>query len=210
MSATELVEHLLAGRRWSAAPPRWQSSFRRAAQRLVQTLLGEEPVTESCLSEASVHRSTRSQVWVAVFTRPTGGQEWRTTGLTSRDQALRVARKWEAEARAERAKLGRTTRKPVWRVRRTQPGFRPPLLTQREVAQLLHMSERAVREIEHRALQKLRRHPLLREIWQKYLVGELDEDQTILSQDEVEALFNLARTPEEQHLVRKVLALIQG
>ncbi len=72
------------------------------------------------------------------------------------------------------------------------------------------ISERAVREIERRAIEKLRRHPLLREIWQKHLSGELDENQPTLSQDEVEALFNLARTPDEQHLIEKVLALIHA
>jgi hypothetical protein len=209
MNATELVEHLLAGTRPSEAPSRSQTAPTGAAQEIVKVLLGEEP-SVGALVEASVHRPQRSRIWQAVFTGPEGGPRWRSTGLTDRDQALLAARKWEAEARAERARLGRTPRKPMLRVRRSEPGTGVGPFTQKEVALLLGMSERAVREIEHRALQKLRRHPLLREIWQKYLVGELDEDQTILSQDEVEALFNLARTPEEQHLVRKVLALIQG
>jgi hypothetical protein len=39
---------------------------------------------------------------------------------------------------------------------------------------------------------------------------ELDENQPTLTQDETEALFNLARTPEEQHLIEKVLRLTQS
>ncbi|MGO8930017.1 MAG: sigma factor-like helix-turn-helix DNA-binding protein [Limisphaerales bacterium] len=126
--------------------------------------------------------------------------------MTDRDQALLVARKWEREARAERARLGRTPRKPIIRVRRSASSTGISGLSQRETALLLGISERAVREIERRAIEKLSRHPLLREIWQKYLVGELDEHQPTLSQDEVEALFNLARTLEEQHLIQKILA----
>jgi hypothetical protein len=209
MTATQLIELLLAGARSSGAPTRSQSSFSGAAQDIVRTLLGEVPMTESRLVEATVHLPKRSRIWQAVFTSATGGQEWRTTGLTNRDQALLVAKDWEAKARAERAK-DRTVRKPILRVRRSEPGFGPPLLTQREVAQLLHMSERGVREAERRAFRKLRSHPLLREIWQKYLVGELDEEQLILTSEEIQALFNLASSTEEQHLIEKVLRLIQS
>ena len=38
-------------------------------------------------------------------------------------------------------------------------------LTQKEVALVIGMSERGVRAVERRALDKLRRHPALREIW---------------------------------------------
>jgi hypothetical protein len=213
MNAIELIEHLLqeqplAETRSSGAPTGSRSSIRRAAQQIVQILLGEEPVAESCLSEASVHRPKRSRVWQAAFTASTGGQTWRSTGLTNRHQALLVAKKWEAEARTERARLGGTVKKPVWRVRRPASGTGTGPLTQRETALLLGMSERAVREAERRAIQKLRNHPQMREIWQDYLSAELDEEHLLLTQDEIEALFNLARTPEEQRLVRKVLALV--
>ena len=215
MSAIELIEHLfqeqpLAETRSSGAPTGSRSSIRRAAQQIVQILLGEEPVGESRLSEASVHRAKRSRVWQAAFIAPTGGQIWRSTRLTNRQQALLVARKWEDEARAERARLGGTVKKPVWRVRRPASGTGTGPLTQREVAALLNMSERAVREVEHRAIQKIRNHPLIREIWQQYLSGELDEEHLLLTQDEVEALFNLARTAEEERVVRKILALVDG
>src|SRR5437016_2062856 len=99
------------------------------------------------LSEASVHRPTRSRVWVATFTGPEGGQVWRSTGLTDRAQALLVARQWEAEARAQRANMGLSVRKPVLRVQHSKSGG-AIRLTQREVAQLLRISERSVREIE--------------------------------------------------------------
>lgn len=175
----ELIGHLLqeqplAETRSSGAPTGSQSSIRRAAQQIVRILLGEEPVAESRLSEASVHRSKRSRVWQAAFTASTGGQTWRSTGLTNRDQALLVAKKWEAEARTERARLGGAVQKPVWRVCRpaSDTGLRP--LTQREVAARMGMSERAVREAERRALQKLRQDPLMRQIWNQFLTGELD------------------------------------
>jgi hypothetical protein len=194
----------------SGVPERWLPSLNEAAQEIVRILLGEASMTECGLTEASVHLPTRSRVWVAAFTGPAGGQIWRSTGLTDRDQALLVARKWEAEARAERAKLGRTARKPVIRVRRLDGRSGVGPLTQQEVATLMGLSVRAVREIEHRALRKIRDHPLMRKAWQQYLAGELDEHQPTLTHDEVEALFNLTRTPEERHLIEKVLSLIQA
>jgi hypothetical protein len=106
--------------------------------------------------------------------------------------------------------LGGTVKKPVWRVCRPASDTGAGPLTQRETALFLGMSERAVREAERRAIQKLRNHPQMREIWQDYLSAELDEEHLLLTQDEIEALFNLARTPEEQRVVRKVLALVDG
>jgi hypothetical protein len=50
----------------------------------------------------------------------------------------------------------------------------------------------------------------LKQVWQQYLSGELDENQPTLTQDEIQALFNVARTPEEQHLIEKVLRLTQS
>lgn len=210
MNAAQLIELLLAGTRSSGAPTRSQSSFDGAAQQIVRILLAQEPVAESWLAEASVHLPKRGTVWVATFTGPAGRQMWRTTGLTDRAQALLVARKWEAEAREQRTRLGQTPRMPVWRVRRAEPGSGIGPLTQRKTALLLGISERAVREIERRAIEKLSRHPLLLDVWQRYLGGELDEHQPALTQDEIEALFNLTRTPEEQHLIEKVLALIHA
>jgi hypothetical protein len=97
---------------------------------------------------------------VATFTGAAGGQVWRSTGLTDRAQALLVARRWEAQARAERATRGQRPNKPLGRIRQSAQGTTIGL-TQKEVSLLLGMSERTVRAIEHRAIQKLKNHPLL-------------------------------------------------
>jgi AspT/YidE/YbjL antiporter-like protein len=100
---------------------------------------------------------------MAVFAGPErGNQVWRSTGLTDRDAALAQARTWEAEARIQRQALGKQPRRAAVRVRRSSAesgGFGP--LTQREVAALMKLSERAVRNIEKRALGKLKNHPAL-------------------------------------------------
>jgi hypothetical protein len=176
----------------------------------VNTLLGDKPLAEASVCEASVHLPQRSRVWVASFTGPEGGQVWRSTGLTDHDQALLLARKWGAEARTQRLSLGRTRSTPLLRVRHEEPGTaRSGPLTQREVAQLLNMSERGVRAVERRAFEKLRQHPLLRQAWQQFLAGELDEHQLGLTPEEIEALFDMIRTPEERFLIQKILRLIQ-
>ena len=182
----------------------------KAATTIVSTLLGEQPLAAVPVLEASVHLPQRSRVWVAAFTGPNGGQVWRSTGLTDHDEARRLARKWEAEARAQRLNLSGTRSTPFLRVRREEPGSaRSGPLTQKEVAQLLKMSERGVRAVERRAFEKLRQHPLLRQAWQQFLAGELDEHEVNLTTEEVQALFNLARTPEERGLLQQVLRLIQ-
>jgi hypothetical protein len=68
------------------------------------------------------------------------------------------------------------------------------------------MSERAVREVERRALQKLRQHPLLRQVWRQFLTGESDEHGLVLTQEEIEALFAVARTLAERLLIQKILS----
>jgi hypothetical protein len=77
-------------------------SFLIPARRIVEILLGDVPLGESRLSQATVHRPHRGRNWVAVFTGPERGQVRRSTGLTDRDQALLVVRQWEAEVRAQR------------------------------------------------------------------------------------------------------------
>ena len=182
----------------------------KAAATIVSTLLGEQPLAAAPVCEASVHLPRSGSIWVASFTGPNGGQVWRSTGLTDHDEALRLARKWEAEARAQRLNLGGTRSNPLLRVRREEPGTpRSGTLTQREVAQLLKMSERGVRAVERRAFEKLRQHPLLRQVWQQFLAGELDEHQLGLTPEEIKALFKLARTPEERGVIEKILRLIQ-
>jgi len=162
------------------------------------------------MAEATVHRSGRSQIWTANFTGPVGGQVWKSTGSTDRVHALEIARRWEAEARAQRLRASRASGTAGARIRGSQSGINPPGLTQKEVAMLLNLSERGVREIERRAFRKLRAHPALREVWQLFQAGELGESGAQLSSVEIAALFRLARTSEERQLLRKVLRLVQG
>ena len=168
------------------------------SRQLVARLLEDE---HQELLEATVHATKRSRIFVATFTGSAGGQVWRSTGLTDYDQALQLARHWEAQAAAQRAKLRQTPNK-------SGPRIRPAGLTQKEVARILKMSERGVRAAERRALLKLRSHPLLREFWKQYTTGTLDEDGSPLLPLEIFALFDLAQDHEELQLVEKTLALI--
>jgi hypothetical protein len=179
------------------------------ASLLVARLLDQGARNENPILEASVHRSRRSLVWVATFAGPAGGQVWRTTGSTDYDRALMLARHWESQARAERAMLGRAARKPSLRVPRSELSTGVGPLTQKEVAQILKMTERGVREVERRAFRKLRHHPGLQQLWQRYLSGDLEEAGERLSPTEIQALWDVAGTPEELRVIEKVLRLIQ-
>jgi hypothetical protein len=181
------------------------------ALNIVALLLDEQAEVEIPVAEASVHRPTRGKVWIAAFTGATPGQQvWRSTGLTDRVQALALARRWEAEAQQQRTAFGHLFKKPTVRVRQGRQRGPGEQLTQKEVAALLGMSERGVREVERRAFEKLRKHPLLQQLWQQHLTGDLDEDALQLTPAEIAALFALAQTPTEQNLVQKVLGLLQG
>jgi hypothetical protein len=173
------------------------------SRRIIGQLLGEESPDVARINEATVHLPRRSRIWQAVFTGPAGGQVWRSTGLTDRDQALLVALRWEAEARQQRANL---VRRPVVRFRHSGAGTGAGL-TQEEVARLMHLSVRAVREIEKRAIRKLFNHPLLRQLWQDYSVRHLDEDRLALASVEIAALFSLVKNSAERRLIHKVLRL---
>lgn len=125
------------------------------------------------LIEASVHLPSRSTRWVATYRDATGWQVWRSTGLRNRRSALRVAKRWEVDARRQRSARGGLPRKPTIRVR---PGSRERelgLLTQDEVAARLGISQRGVREIERRAFDKIRRHPALRGFWHDWTSGAI-------------------------------------
>lgn len=172
-----------------------------AAKEIVRFLLTDE--TPALLHEATVHRPKRGRVWVATFAGSDGRQVWRSTGLTNKHQALLVARRWEARARQER--MGRPTRKPIVPIGGGGQG-----LSQREIALFLKISERAVRQIERRAVEKIKRDRQLYQLWQAYLAGELEEAKMELTAVEIEALFGLARTPEEQLVIRKVLRLVHA
>ncbi len=49
----------------------------------------------------------------------------------------------------------------------------------------------------------------MRQVWQQSLAGELGERQPALTSAETDALSNMARSPEEGQLMRKVRALIE-
>lgn len=168
------------------------------------------------LIEASVHLPRRGTRWVAAFRDERGRPIWRTTGLTQRAAAMDLAQRWQEEARRKREARGPVPRKPTIRVR---PGSREReigLLTQRDVASIMKISERAVRAAEARAFDKLRRHPALRDFWREYQTGEVAESATptpgawTLSRAEVAAVYALARTPEERQALRKLFAMAQG
>ena len=179
------------------------------AQRLVAQLLEDGSSNATPIQEASVHRSKRSRIWVACLTAAEGVQIWRSTGLTNYQAALTLAREWEAEEKERRAKLGGLPKRTGTRVRRARheipTGVGP--FTQAETATILKISVRAVREIEHRALKKLRNHPALRDLWRDY-TGALEEAPYALDTAEIQALFDLASTTQEVGLVQKIIAII--
>ena len=78
----------------------------------------------------------------------------------------------------------------------------------------MEISERAVREIERRAFDKLRRHPALRDFWREYQTGEIREAAVpipsawTLSRAEVAAVYALARTPDERRALGKLMTLV--
>lgn len=146
-----------------------------------------------------MRRPPRSRKYVATFTGPEGGQINRSTGLEDRDAALALAHKWEAEARQEK-KQEQPSRKAFIRARGG--------MTQGEEARIMAMSERAVRNIEKRALAKLRKHPLIREVWAELTGEELEESRVELTRAEKQALLRLAQTPEERRVVRKLIRLL--
>ncbi len=168
---------------------------------LIRLLIEQDnPPSAREIIEASVHLGTRSRTFTASFRDETGEQKWKSTGLCDRERAQRLALKWEAAARAKRLKIGH-------RPRKSGLGL-GAAFTQDEVASLLHLSTRAVRAIERRALRKLASHPLLREMWQEYCGGELDESNLRLSAEEIAAVIGLARTSHELDLIKKVLDLV--
>ena len=91
--------------------------IKEAALKIIQFVLSDDLVTQISISEARVYRPSRSGIWQATYTGAEGGQVWRSTGLTNKRQALLVAKRWEAESRTQRGKTGKSTRKPIVRVR---------------------------------------------------------------------------------------------
>ena len=173
---------------------------------------GQRPSARE-LIEASVHRPRRGKLYVASFRDETGRQRWQRTGLSDRKAALILAQELEAAARRKRRLGPKQPQKALVRVRaggRTGP---EGLFTQREVAALLRISERAVRNIERQAIEKLRRHPELRAIWQEWVKGGIKEGiapaaNWELNHSEIAALYGLAQTPAERALLRRLLVWI--
>jgi len=177
------------------------------ASQLVNGLLERDDWIEQMLGEVSVHRPRGGKIYVAAFTGPEGGQVTKTTGTKDYPTAMVIGQEYEAAARAQRTQFRREG--PNQRIRnRRSPGRTAGGLTQREVAVMLKITERAVRAIERRALRKLAQHPQLREIWHNYLTGELSEQACRLSASEIRALLGLARSGAERETLLKVLAII--
>jgi hypothetical protein len=173
------------------------------------------PVCARRLVEVSVHLPSRGTRWIAAFRDATGRRVWRTTGMRDRKAALALGQQWEQEEKHKRAAQGALPRKPTVRVRRGSAEYEVGLLSQVEVAAFMHISERAVRDIERRAFDKIRRHPGLRAFWSEWLTGEVEEAASqaladwALTRAEIDAVYALARTPEERQALSKLLALTQ-
>jgi len=89
------------------------------------------------------------------------------------------------------------------------------LLSQAEVAALLRISQRAVREIERRAFDKIRRHPALRDSWREWTSGGIKEAASFVSREwaltgaEIAAVYGLARSRAERQALQKLFVLTQ-
>jgi DNA-binding CsgD family transcriptional regulator len=194
-----------------------QRSYGVRPKDIVQILIEtDSPVSARRLVEVSVHLPRRGTRWVAAFRDATGRQVWRSTGLREREPALVLARRWEAGAKRQRAAHPAAPPKLTIRVRPGSAEKGLGCFSQKEVAAILRISERAVREIERRAFDKLRRHPALQNLWSEWQTGEIKETslrlsrQWALSRVEIAAVYALAETPAERQVLRKLLALTQG
>ena len=106
-------------------------------------------------------------------------------------------------------------RKPTMRVRPGSAERELGLLTQREVAVILRISERAVRAIEKRAFDKIRRQ--LTDFWREWTGSEIEETTLLvdwsdrpLTGAEIAAVYDLARGTAERQALRKLFALARG
>ena len=182
-------------------------------QEIVEILIHTDgPVDARSLVEVSVHLPRRGTKWVAAFRDANGRQVWRSTGLRERESALSLAKEWEADAKRKRADQGAAPPRGTIRVRPGSAEKGLGCLSQKEVAAIMRISERAVREIEHRAIDKLRRHPDLKNFWREWQTGEVAEtisrtaSDYALSRSEIAAVYALALTPLERQALKKLLA----
>jgi hypothetical protein len=137
-------------------------TFPMNATLLVRRLLEDD---QPILGEAIVRLPPRGSRWIAVYTGEEPGQQVaRSTGLTDRGAALDLARQWEAEVRQRRAQNQHRVGAAALRAGHAGPGA----LTQAEVGRILNLSPRTVRAIEKRAVRKLRRHPVVQQMWREF------------------------------------------
>jgi hypothetical protein len=179
--------------------------MQRRAREIIEGVVSAQP---AALMDATVRRPPRSRLFVAIFTGPEPGQQIaRSTGLTDYEAALALAKEWEAQARREREE-----RKAAGQGFGSRRGMACGL-SQAEVAALMDLSERAVRAIEQRAIEKLKRHPMVRAIWKEFTESRLsvtdDSAAGALTSEEAAALLGLAQTTLERQVVRKILALVR-
>ena len=170
----------------------------------------------SLIAEASVHLPRRGTRWIASFRNEFGRQQTKTTSRTDYQEALAIARHWEEEARKRRTPQSNPPKGASFRVAPNSSARDLGCLTQREVAAIMRLTERGVREIEKRAIAKLRRHPAFGRLWRQYLAGELGESGfkhsigSNLSAAEVAVLITLTSTPFERQALHKVMLFIDA
>jgi DNA-binding CsgD family transcriptional regulator len=194
-----------------------EGSYGVGPKEIVEILIETDgPVSARRLVEVSVHLPRRGTKWVASFRDERGRHIWRSTGLREREPALALGKRWEADAKRRRAAQPAVPTRLTIRVRPSSAERQQGCLTQAEVATFLRISQRTVREIERRALAKLRSHPALQDFWREWQTREIKETrlpiakQWVLNRAEVAAVYALAETPAERQVLRKLLALTQG
>jgi hypothetical protein len=173
------------------------------AREIIEGVVSAQP---AALLDATVRRPPRSRVFVAIYSGPEPGQQIaRSTGQRDYAAAMAQARGWEAEAR--RAREARMAADQGSGSRRGMACG----LSQAQVAVLMDLSECAVRAIEQRAIQKLKRHPMIKSLWKEYTESRspvADSASGALTSGEAAALLGLARTAFERRVLKKILALV--
>ena len=79
----------------------------------------------------------------------------------------------------------------------------------------MNLSTRAIRTIQRRAIDKLRRHPALRALWRERSRGEIGEgaasaENVELKDAEIHAVYNLVRTRAERRVLEKLMDLVSA
>ena len=98
---------------------------------------------------------------------------------------------------------------PILQEQRKRRAPRKGVRSQRDVALVLGLSERAVRAIERRALAKLRRDPALQRLVKELGWHDLGErTEQPLTLDEIRALIGLTQNAEEGAALIRILLLI--